>query len=126
MSRDALAKWVEFVVPGRSPDGAEIWRNWVVRLRDEGHTIGTAQATIVGDEAMLGWTIGVDWQGHGFAKEAAAAIRLWVATCGVVWFSAAIHPDHGSSAAVALSIGMAPTTEVVDGEVIWRGLPPTA
>jgi RimJ/RimL family protein N-acetyltransferase len=126
MTRDALEKWIEYVVPGHSPDGGEIWKNWVVRLRDEGQAIGTVQATIVGDEATLAWTIGSAWQGHGYAKEAATAVRLWVATSGVVWFRAEIHPEHEASAAVARSIGLAPTTEVVDGEVVWRGLPPTA
>jgi RimJ/RimL family protein N-acetyltransferase len=126
MSRDALEKWIEYVVPGRSLDGGEIWRNWVVRLRTDGRTIGTVQATIVGDEATLAWTIGSDWQGRGYAKEAAAAVVLWVATSGVVWFRAAIHPDNQASAAVARSVGLAPTTETVDGEVVWRGLPPRA
>jgi RimJ/RimL family protein N-acetyltransferase len=123
---DALEKWIELVASGHSPDGAEIWKNWVVRLRDDPRPIGTVQATIVGDEATLAWTIGSAWQGHGYAKEAAAAVRLWVATSGVVWFRAAIHPEHAASRAVARSIGLAPTTEIVDGEVVWRGLPPTA
>jgi RimJ/RimL family protein N-acetyltransferase len=126
MSRDALAKWIEFVVPGHSPDGNETWRNWVVRLRDDGRTIGTVQATIAADEATLAWTIGTAWQGHGYAKEAATAVSAWVATSGVVWLRAAIHPGHEASAGVARSIGLAPTTEVVDGEVVWRGVPSTA
>jgi RimJ/RimL family protein N-acetyltransferase len=126
MSRDALAKWIEFVVPGHSPDGSETWRNWVVRQRSDDQTIGTVQATIVGDEATLAWTIGSDWQGHGYAKEAATAVSAWVATSGVVWLRASIHPEHEASAAVARSIGLAPTTEVVEGEVVWRGVPSTA
>jgi RimJ/RimL family protein N-acetyltransferase len=126
MSRDALAKWIEFVVPGHSPDGSETWRNWVVRQRSDDRTIGTVQATIVGDEASLAWTIGSDWQGHGYAKEAATAVSAWVATSGVVWLRAAIHPEHQASAAVARSIGLAPTTEMVNGEVVWRGVPSTA
>jgi RimJ/RimL family protein N-acetyltransferase len=126
MSRDARAKWIEFVVPGHSPDGNETWRNWVVRLRDDGRTIGTVQATIAANEATLAWTIGTAWQGHGYAKEAATAVSAWVATSGVVWLRAAIHPGHEASAAVARSIGLAPTTEVVDGEVVWRGVPSTA
>jgi len=126
MSRDALEKWIVFVAPGHSPDGTETWRNWVVRVRDDGLTIGTVQATIVGDEASLAWTIGSAYQGHGYAKEAATAVSAWVATSGVVWLRAAIHPDHAASAAVAHSIGLAPTTEVVDGEIVWRGMPATA
>jgi len=126
MNRDALQKWIEFVTPGHSPDGAEVWRNWVVRQRHDGRAIGTVQATIVGDEATLAWTIGSAWQGHGYAKEAAAAVVLWVATSGVVWVRAAIHPEHHASAAVARSIGLAPTSEIIDGEVVWRGVPPTA
>ena len=125
MSRDALAKWIEFVTPGRSPSGDEIWCNWVVRLREDGQVIGTAQATIVGEEASLAWTVGTAWQGQGFAKEVAAALAWWAKAHGLVWLRAAIHPEHDASAAVARSIGMAPTPEIVDGEVVWRGLPPT-
>jgi len=33
------------LVAGRSPDGSEQWRNWIVRLRD-GRAVGTVQATI--------------------------------------------------------------------------------
>ena len=113
-------------MPGHSPDGSETWRNWVVRQRSDGRTIGTVQATIVGDEATLAWTIGSDWQGHGYAKEAVTAVSAWIATSGVVWLRAAIHPEHQASAAVARSIGLAPTTEIVDGEVVWRGVPSTA
>ncbi len=126
MGRDALEKWIAFVAPGHSPDGAETWRNWVVRLRDDGPMIGTVQATIADDEASLAWTIGTAYQGLGYAKEAATAVSAWVATSGVVWLRAAIHPDHTASAAVAHSIGLAPTTEVVDGEIVWRGMPATA
>jgi RimJ/RimL family protein N-acetyltransferase len=126
MSRDALEKWIAFVEPGHSPDGGETWRNWVVRLRDDGRTIGTVQATIVGEEATLAWTIGSGFRGQGYAKEAAAAVSAWVATSGVVRLRAAIHPDHAASARVARSIGLAPTTEVVDGEIVWRGMPATA
>jgi RimJ/RimL family protein N-acetyltransferase len=126
MSRDELEAWIASVVPGHSPDGNERWLNWVVRLRDDGRIIGAVQATIVGDDATLAWTIGSAWQGHGYAKEAASALLAWVATSGVVWFRAAIHPEHHASAAVARSIGLAPTGEIVAGEVVWRGLPPTA
>jgi hypothetical protein len=38
------ARYAQLVV-GRSPDGTEQWRNWIVRLRD-GRAVGTVQATI--------------------------------------------------------------------------------
>ncbi len=123
MSRDALEKWIAFVVPGRSPDGSQRWRNWVVRLHQGDGVVGTVQATIIGDEATLAWTIGSAWQGRGYAKEAAAATAAWVATSGAATLRAEIHPDHAASGAVARSIGLAPTTDIVDGEVVWRGRP---
>ena len=125
MSRDALAKWIEFVTPGRSPDGARSGGTGSCDGARTDRSIGTAQATIVGEEASLAWTIGSDWQGQGYAKEVAAALAWWAKAHGMVWLRAAIHPDHEASAAVAASIGMAPTPETVDGEVVWRGLPPT-
>lgn len=126
MTRDALERWIEFIATGHSPDGLETWKNWIVRLRADGRTVGTVQATIIGEEASLAWTIGTGWQGHGYAKEAATAMSAWVATTGVVWLRALIHPDHDASASVARSIGLAPTSEVIDGEIVWRGVPATA
>jgi hypothetical protein len=56
-------------VAGSSPDGAERWRNWVVRLasRDRragpGPAIGFVQATVTrgGRSADIAWVIGVPW-----------------------------------------------------------------
>jgi hypothetical protein len=63
-----------------------------VWLREDGRAIGTAQATIVGDEASLAWVIGAG------------------------------HPNHAASNAVARSLGLAPTDELDDGEIVWRSL----
>jgi hypothetical protein len=51
------------LVAGRSPDGAEEWRNWIVRLRD-GTAVGTVQATITaeGAAAEIAWVVGMPWQ----------------------------------------------------------------
>jgi len=38
---------------------------------------------------------------------------------GVTRIDAHVHPDHAASAAVARSIGLARTGEVVDGEERW-------
>lgn len=119
-TRDELESWLVFVAPGRSPSGAEIWCNWIVRSREDDRAVGTVQATVVGDEASLAWVIGTAWQGRGLAKEAAAAVAAWVRARGVTTLRAAIHPQHDASAAVARSLDLAPTEERDDGEIVWR------
>ena len=68
------------LVAGRSPDGTEQWRNWIVRLRD-GRAVGTVQATITagGRAAEVAWVIAVAWQGQGLAAtgELHDGERVW-------------------------------------------------
>jgi hypothetical protein len=51
-------------VKGRSPDGREVWRNWVARRRAAGVAVGWIQAALTGSgmqcTAELAWTIGAD------------------------------------------------------------------
>ena len=103
----------------RSPDGAEVWLNWMVRRRDTGELIGTVQATVNGVAAELAWVIAVHHQRRGYAREAAGAVQGRLRDDGVTRFSAHIHPEHAASAGVARAIGLAPTGTVVDGEIRW-------
>ncbi len=73
-TRAELEAWIAAVEPGRSPDGTQSWCNWVVVVVETGSVAGTVQATVEGDDASLAWVIGAAFQGHGYAKEAAAAI----------------------------------------------------
>jgi enoyl-CoA hydratase/carnithine racemase/RimJ/RimL family protein N-acetyltransferase len=111
-------------VRGRSPDGREVWLNWVLRLRDTGHAVGTAQATVrfddAGATADLAWVIAAEHQGQGLAKEAAGAVAAWLRAQGIDRLGARIHPGHRASMAVAQSIGLAPTPTTVDGEIQWQ------
>jgi RimJ/RimL family protein N-acetyltransferase len=123
-TRDELARWIGVVASGGPPDGAERWYNWVVRRRDDDEVVGTVQATVVGDEASIAWVTGSAFQGSGFAKEAAAAMVEWLRSLGgVTKLRAEIHPDHLASQAVARSLGLAPTDELDDGEIVWRDHP---
>jgi len=110
-------------VTGRSADGAEQWFNWVLRRRDDGRPAGYVQATVVDDPAGttagLAWVVGTAHQRQGFAAEAAAAMAEWLSTHGVGRFVAHVHPEHVASAAVARSLGMVATDDLVDGEVRW-------
>ena len=58
--------------------------------------------------------------GPGYAAEAAAAVVGWLAGGGVRTIEAHIHPDHHASGRVAARAGLEPSTDVVDGEVVWR------
>lgn len=44
----------------------------------------------------------------------------WLADHLVTVLQAAIHPDNAASARIAVCLGLQPTDEIDDGEVIWR------
>jgi hypothetical protein len=78
----------------RSPDGDQLWGNWV----------------------------GVQAQGRGYAKEAASGLVALLRADG--WTVIAhIHPAHLASQRVARAAGLSPTGEVHDGEVRWAVRP---
>ncbi|WP_326678922.1 GNAT family N-acetyltransferase [Streptomyces sp. NBC_01237] len=110
-----------------SPDPAEMWGNWVLRVREDGRLAGYVQATVRGAQAEIAWVVGTPWQGHGYAKEAAVGLVAHLREeCSVRTVIAHIHPDHTASAAVAGAAGLAPTEEWEDGEVRWRNDVPGA
>jgi len=103
-----------------SPDPAERWWNWVLRVRADGCLAGYVQATVRGARAEVAWVVGTRWQGRGYAKEAAAGLVRHLLDQGSVRTVVAhIHPDHAASAAVAAAAGLRPTDERQDGEVRW-------
>ena len=102
----------------------ERWWNWVVRRREDGQGVGTVQVTLLmrptDTSALVAWVIGVPWQGHGYASEAAIALVEWLHESGVDEIAAHIHPDHHASAAVATRASLHRTDELVDGEAVWQ------
>jgi RimJ/RimL family protein N-acetyltransferase len=118
--QQTYSRWVS----GRSPDGTQRWLNWVVRRREDRRALGTVQATVTRDAAGLtaevAWVMAAAYQGCGYAKEAAQVMAVWLRQQGATPLVAHVHPDHAASAAVARSIGLAPTSIVVDGEVRWK------
>ncbi|GAA3445430.1 GNAT family N-acetyltransferase [Planomonospora venezuelensis] len=112
--RDRYAR----MVAGPPPGSAETWLNWVIRL--DGALVGYVQSTVTPERTMVAWVVGTPWQGRGVATEAALAMTAWLARRGAAAIAAAIHPDHAASSAVARRLGLAPTAERIDGEVVWR------
>jgi RimJ/RimL family protein N-acetyltransferase len=111
-------------VSGHSPDGVERWLNWIVRRREDGQAAGFVQAAISEDPppvtAVLAWVLGVAFQGQGYAREATEALAAWLGRVGVQRLVAYINDAHEASMGVARALGMAPTGERVDGEVVWE------
>ncbi|MCW8218806.1 GNAT family N-acetyltransferase [Streptomyces griseolus] len=108
-----------------SPDPAERWWNWVLRVRAEGRLAGYVQATVREGRAEVAWVVGAGWQGRGYAKEAAAGLVRHLLGRppggeGIRTVVAHIHPGHTASAAVAAAAGLEATPEWEDGEVRWR------
>jgi RimJ/RimL family protein N-acetyltransferase len=110
---------------GRSPDGKHGWLNWIVRTRMGRDAIGAVQATLSIEagklQAELAWVIGAAHQRQGYATETARALLDWLQRHGVVLFVAQIHPSLLASAGVTRDLGLAPTSDVVDGERRWVG-----
>ena len=121
-SPGALRERYARLVAGPPPERDEAWLNWVLRRRDDQRLVGTVQATVTsaGTRAAIAWVVGTPWQGRGYATEAALGMASWLRAGGVNDVVATIHPEHAASAAVARRLGLEPTAERVDGEVLWR------
>ncbi len=121
-SFDELRRRYCLQVAGGSPDGAEVWHNWVLRTHQPVEAIGYVQATVRdgGLAADVGWVVGSRWQGRGYAAEAAGTMVAWLIGSGVEVVTAHIHPDHARSARVAERAGLRPTAVIEEGERVWR------
>jgi RimJ/RimL family protein N-acetyltransferase len=121
LGRDELRARYARLASRRSPDGAEIWGNWLLRERDSGLAVGTLQATLpaggpAAGPALVAWVIGTAAQGRSLASEAASSLVSRLSAEG--WrVCADIHPEHAASQGVARHAGLLPTGEVVDGEI---------
>ena len=117
---------------GQSPDGTEVWHNWIVRLaggrggagrrRPADQRSGSCRRrspTTAGPPTWRGRSAS-PWQGFGYATEAAVAMVDWLVAHGVRTVTAHVHPEHEASAGVARRVGLAPTERIEDGEVVWR------
>jgi RimJ/RimL family protein N-acetyltransferase len=105
-------------VVGRSVDGREEWLNWIVRV--DGTAVGYVQATVrEGTRAVVAWVVGLPWQGHGYASEAATEMVARLRARGVRRIEAYIVPGHVGSERVAARIGLSPTGHLSEGEQLW-------
>ncbi len=105
----------------RSPDGAEIWLNWTLRLKHDQTAVGRMQATVTEAWADMAWVIGRRFRNQGYATEAGRCIAAWLLesfSLGEV--RATIHPGNTASQRVAANIGMRRSGERTnDAEEVW-------
>lgn len=122
----ALTRKFEFWEALRSPDRSELWLNWAIRLRERQQLIGHFQAGVLPDHADVAWFLGVPWQHHGYATEAAKAGVEFLLRLRVREIRASINPNHAASIRVAERLGMRRTSDLSDGELIWKRVYSTA
>src|SRR5688572_33251179 len=84
-----------------SPDGSELWFNWVLSLRPGSELIGYVQASVLPSHAHVAWVVGSRWQKHGYATEAAKKVLQWLLELGIRDIRASIHPNHVASIRIA-------------------------
>ena len=107
----------------RSPDGSQLWGNWVIRVRETQLAAGRLQATMpaagpAAGPAEVAWVVGRPAQDHGYAREAARSLVALLQERG--WIVLAhIHPGHLASQRVARGAGLSPASDIHDGEIRW-------
>lgn len=118
-----LARRYEAWERRRSPDGSELWFNWVLRLRQRTELVGYVQATVAHDDdfasghADIAWVVGSSWQHRSYATEAAQVMVEWLGVCEI---RASINPAHAASIRVAENVGLGRTEERSGNELLWK------
>ncbi|MEO6929391.1 MAG: GNAT family N-acetyltransferase [Casimicrobiaceae bacterium] len=99
----------------RSPNGAEQWLNWVIRL-PTGELIGYVQATVEAHErATIAYEIASAHWGRGFGREAVGAMMTELAQVhGVRHFFAVLKRQNFRSVALLKRLGFSPASHGVE------------
>jgi ribosomal-protein-alanine N-acetyltransferase len=108
-----------------SPDGREVWLNWVARRVEDRAPVGTFEVTLRAEnEALLAYTVFARFQRQGLAREACARIvdslvRDW----GVKLVTAFLHTGNAASIRLLERLGLRrvafiPRADVIRGESI--------
>jgi RimJ/RimL family protein N-acetyltransferase len=111
---------------GLSPDGSQLWLNWIVSRIENRIPIGYVQATVPVSlgHALMGWTIGRTAQGHGYARESVRTVCGHLMRNGVAEVRATIDARNARSISVAESVGFVREATLTSEDVLdgVRGL----
>lgn len=110
---DTLAARYRRLAARYSPDGQQIWLNWVARLRAGEIYVGTFEATLEPDQtALLAYMIVPSHQGRGHAREGGRrVIEHLVRNHGVRLVVAEIDTRNRASVGVVEALGFVRVAE---------------
>ncbi|MGH7728375.1 MAG: GNAT family N-acetyltransferase [Vulcanimicrobiaceae bacterium] len=80
-----------------SPDGAEEWLNWALRVRNSRMFVGYMQATVRERVALVAYVLFPAAWGAGYASEALNEVLRALSDRGVNEFVATVHTDNARS-----------------------------
>ncbi len=118
-SRDWLFDRYARLAAGRSPDGSELWLNWLLRRKDSSRLIGFVQATVQHRRALVAYLLFPEASGFGYAGEAVTAmIGALERDAGVTELVATVHTKNRRSIRVLERLNFVQTALKKDAEII--------
>lgn len=115
----------DFLSGARSPNGSELWLNWVLFFLGSNKPIGVIQATILQDgSATIGYEIFPEYWRQGIGAESVREMnQILLREMGVSVIAAEMDVRNAGSVALARAAGMSRValqtgSEVVKGELI--------
>lgn len=123
-SVDSLAERYEKLQSRTSPDGKELWLNWVIRRKEDGAHVGTVEATVKDNgTADLAYFVFSEYQRRGVAREACERVIAWLsAELGVRTVAATIDTRNAASIALVESMGFR-RTGFAEAADVFKGSP---
>jgi RimJ/RimL family protein N-acetyltransferase len=113
--RDRFAAWET----RRSPDGDELWLNWIVR--GDGRALGWVQATVSGRSASVAYALLPAERGAGLASDAVRALVRWLRErLSVTVVTAEIDDANAASVRVAVAAGFERTIRRAGDDFVWE------
>ena len=111
LSLDALRERFVLLSARRSPQGDQLWLNWVMRERGAGPYRGRLQATVTGDAmAWIAYEVFPPHWGRGFASEGCRRMIEWlIDELGVRQFVAEVDSLNAASLRLLDRLGFART-----------------
>lgn len=120
-SREWLFERYTRLAAGQSPDGSELWLNWLLRLKRSSRLIGFVQATVHNRRALVAYLIFPCASGFGYIGEAVASMMDTLEReAGVTEFVATVHTENRPSIRVLERLGFTRTSFTKDAEIIAR------